>query len=72
MGVGEYDVIEDSYKDIPVNYYVEKKYEPLAREIFGLTPEMIGFFEKKLGVDYPWNKYSQIVARDYVSGDGKY
>ena len=68
MGVGEYDVIEDSYKDIPVNYYVEKKYAPLAREIFGLTPEMIGFFEKKLGVDYPWNKYSQIVARDYVSG----
>lgn len=68
MGVGEYEVIEDSYKNIPVNYYVEKKYAPLAREIFGLTPEMIGFFENKLGVDYPWNKYSQIVARDYISG----
>ncbi len=68
MGVGEYEVIEDSYKNIPVNYYVEKKYASLAREIFGLTPEMIGFFENKLGVNYPWNKYSQIVAREYVSG----
>ena len=68
MGVGEYEVIEDSYKNIPVNYYVEKKYAPIAKEIFGHTPEMIGFFESKLGVDYPWNKYSQIVARDYVSG----
>jgi aminopeptidase N len=68
MGVGEYEVIEDSYKNIPVNYYVEKKYASLAREIFGLTPEMIGFFETKLGVNYPWNKYSQIVAREYVSG----
>ncbi len=68
MGIGEYKVIEDVYKNIPVNYYVEKKYASLAREIFGLTPEMIGFFENKLGVSYPWNKYSQIVARDYVSG----
>ena len=68
MGVGEYEVIQDSYKNIPVNYYVEKKYASLARKIFGLTPEMIGFFENKLGVDYPWNKYSQLVARDYVSG----
>ena len=68
MGIGEYEVIEDIYKNIPVNYYVEKKYASLAKEIFGLTPEMIGFFENKLGVKYPWSKYSQIVARDYVSG----
>jgi aminopeptidase N len=68
MGVGEYEIIEDSYNNIPVNYYVEKKYASLAKDIFGLTPEMIGFFEDKLGVAYPWNKYSQIVARDYVSG----
>ncbi|MFY0630949.1 MAG: M1 family metallopeptidase [Flavobacteriaceae bacterium] len=68
MGVGEYEIIKDSYKNIPVNYYVEKEYAPYAKEIFGMTPEMIGFFSEKLGVEYPWNKYSQIVARDYVSG----
>ena len=28
----------------------------------------MGFFSEKLGVEYPWNKYSQIVGRDYVSG----
>jgi aminopeptidase N len=68
MGIGEYEVIEDSYKNIPVNYYVEKEYAPYAKDIFGLTPEMIGFFSNVLGVEYPWNKYSQIVGRDYVSG----
>ena len=68
MGIGEYEIIEDSYKNIPINYYVEKKYADVAKDIFGLTPEMMGFFSEKLGVDYPWNKYSQIVARDYVSG----
>jgi len=68
MGIGEYEVIKDSYKNIPVDYYVEKEYAPYAKDIFGLTPEMIGFFSDILGVDYPWNKYSQIVGRDYVSG----
>ena len=68
MGIGEYEIIKDSYKNIPVNYYVEKEYAPYAKDIFGLTPEMIGFFADKLGVEYPWNKYSQIVGRDYVSG----
>ncbi len=68
MGVGEYEIIKDSYKNIPVNYYVEKEYAPYAKAIFGLTPEMMGFFSDKLGVEYPWNKYDQIVGRDYVSG----
>lgn len=68
MGIGEFEIVKDSYKNIDVDYYVEKEYVPYAKAIFGLTPEMIGFFENKLGVDYPWNKYSQIVVRDYVSG----
>lgn len=68
MGIGEFEIIKDSYKNIAVDYYVEKEYAPHAKAIFGLTPEMIGFFESKLGVAYPWVKYSQMVVRDYVSG----
>jgi aminopeptidase N len=68
MGIGEFEIVKDSYKNMAVDYYVEKEYAPYAKAIFGLTPEMIGFFEKKLGVDYPWVKYSQMVVRDYVSG----
>jgi len=68
MAVGEYSIIKDSYKGKEVSYYVEKEYAPVARKIFGLTPEMIGFFSKLTGVDYPWPKYAQITARDYISG----
>ena len=32
------------------------------------TPEMIAFYSKTLGVDYPWAKYAQMTGRDYVSG----
>jgi aminopeptidase N len=68
MGVGDYAVVKDSYKGKEVSYYVEKEYGPVARKIFGNTPEMIAFFSKVLGVEYPWVKYAQITARDYVSG----
>jgi aminopeptidase N len=68
MAVGDFAIIKDHYKDKPVNYYVEKAYAPYAQKIFGNTPEMIAFYSKVLGIDYPWPKYSQIVVRDYVSG----
>jgi aminopeptidase N len=68
MAAGEYSIVKDKYKGKEVSYYVEKEYAPVARKIFGLTPEMISFFSKITGVDYPWQKYSQIVVRDYVSG----
>ena len=68
MGVGDYAIVKDSYKNIPVNYYVEKEYAPVAKKIFGETPGMIGFFSKILDYPYAWPKYDQIVGREYVSG----
>ncbi len=68
MGVGDFSIVKDRYKNKEVAYYVEKEYEKVARGIFGNTPEMMQFFSKKLGVEYPWSKYAQIVGRDYVSG----
>ncbi|PJJ58817.1 M1 family metallopeptidase [Hymenobacter chitinivorans] len=68
MAVGDFKVYEDKWRDKPVTYYLEPKYAPFAKQIFGDTPEMMEFFSKRLGVDFPWNKYAQIVARDYVSG----
>jgi len=68
MGVGDYKIIKDSYKGKEVSYYVEPEQAPYARGVFGLTPEMIKFYSDRLGIDYPWQKYNQIVGRDYVSG----
>jgi len=68
MGVGDYAIIKDAYKGKEVSYYVEKPYASVARKIFGGTPEMIAFYSRITGVDFPWAKYSQITGRDYVSG----
>jgi len=68
LGVGEYAVIKDAWKGKEVNYYVEPAYASVAKKIFGNTPEMMSFFSKITGVDYPWVKYSQITGREYVAG----
>ena len=69
MGVGDFAIIKGTpYNGKVVDYYVEKDQAPFAKGVFGNTTEMIGFFSKILGVEYPWQKYSQIVGRDYVSG----
>lgn len=68
MGIGDFAVIKDQWKNKKVDYYVEHEYADFAKEIFGMTPEMISFFSEKFGYEYPWDKYAQMVVRDYVSG----
>jgi aminopeptidase N len=68
LAIGDFGRVEAKWKEIPLGYYVEKGFEKGAAKVFENTPEMIGFFEEKLGVDFPWPKYDQIVVRDFVSG----
>lgn len=68
MAIGDFAIIKDTWKNKEVSYYVEHKYAPYAKQIFGNTPEMLTFFSNKLGVEFPWQKYNQVVVRDYVSG----
>ena len=68
MAVGDFRVYHDHWHNMPVDYYLEPQYAPYARDIFGATPEIIDFFSKTLHYDFPWNKYAQIVVRDYASG----
>ncbi|MBF7090246.1 M1 family metallopeptidase [Flavobacterium sp. ALJ2] len=68
IAVGDFKIYKDSYNGKEVSYYLEPKYAPYAKQIFGKTPDMMNFYSKMLDVEYPWVKYAQVVARDYVSG----
>lgn len=68
FAIGKFSIVKDEWKGKDVSYYVEPAYAPYARKMFNNTPEMIDYFSKVTGVPYPWNKYSQVVVRDYVSG----
>jgi aminopeptidase N len=68
MAIGEFDVVKEDLNGKEVSYYLEKNYSPYAREIFAHTKDMIAFYSNRLGVEYPWDKYAQVVVHDYVSG----
>ncbi len=72
LAVGDYKIIKDSWKngsnELLVDYYMEEEYAPYAKDIFGNTPEMLSFYSEVLGYPYPWDKYSQVIVRDFVSG----
>jgi len=68
MAAGPFTIIHDTWKGKNVDYYVDPKYAPYAKDIFGRTPQMIECFSKLLHFPYAWNKYDQVVAHDYVSG----
>ncbi len=68
MAISNFKIVKDKWRNKEVSYYVDPEYEKYAKMIFGNTPEMIEFFSKKLGVDFAWEKYAQVVVHDYVSG----
>ncbi len=68
LAIGEFAVVSEKWQGMLLEYYVEPEYEKDAKAIFSNTPEMLTFFSDYVGVKYPWQKYSQVVVRDYVSG----
>jgi|HubBroStandDraft_1064217.scaffolds.fasta_scaffold07179_2 aminopeptidase N len=53
---------------IPLAYLVPKGRESDVARTFGNTARMIAHFGRVTGVEYPWNKYAQIVVADFVFG----
>ncbi|MCC5946457.1 MAG: M1 family metallopeptidase [Bernardetiaceae bacterium] len=53
---------------LPLSYYVEPEYAEVAEAVFAETPQMIDYFSELLDFPFPWDKYAQVVVRDFVSG----
>ncbi|MEQ9297943.1 MAG: M1 family metallopeptidase [Cyclobacteriaceae bacterium] len=68
LAIGDFTVVEDAYGSIPLEYWVEDEYKESAKDIFENTPEMLAYFSELFGYPYPWDKYAQVVVRDFVSG----
>jgi len=65
---GEFTEVKDSWRDIPVTYYAPNGRGDRLSINYSRTPAMIGLFSRKLGVDYPWEKYSQAMVDEFVAG----
>jgi aminopeptidase N len=65
---GEFEEVKDSWRGKPVTYYAPKGRGERLKINYARTPQMMELFSKKLGVDYAWEKYSQVMVDDFVAG----
>jgi len=60
--------LADTWRGIPVEYYVYAADSSRARRLFGVTPDMIEVYSRLTGVRYPWAKYAQTTVADFFGG----
>jgi len=66
--VGNYTKVSDSYKNIPLGFYMYPGTESLAQKKYGKTKEMMRVFEELTGFPFPYNKYDQTIVGNFNFG----
>ncbi len=66
--VGNYIKVGDSYKNIPLGFFMYPGTEALAQRKYGKTKEMMRVYEELTGVNFPYNKYDQTIVAKFSFG----
>jgi len=65
---GKFEKLESKHRNIPLAFYTTPSNIQYAQNSFERTAEMMDFFERETGVNFPWNQYYQVCVRDFVAG----
>jgi aminopeptidase N len=65
--IGKYEKFEEKYKNIPLGYYIYPSRKDLFNKSFDMTKNAFVIFEDLLGIEYPFNKYDQVMAGGFDS-----
>jgi aminopeptidase N len=65
---GHLKKVEDMHRNIPLALYTPASQVEQAIHSFKDTKDMMEFFEKEIGVPYPWAKYYQVCVDDFGWG----
>lgn len=69
LGIGNYDIKQtQSASGVPLHLYYYPDWKNRVEPTFKYSEAMIDFYEKEIGVKYPWESYSQIPVQDYMFG----
>ncbi len=66
--VGDYEEILLGDDPVPMPAYVPRGKRAIAERAFGRTAAMVRHFSERFGVDYPYEKYAQVVVQDFIFG----
>ena len=66
--VGKFAVERETWRGKPVTYYVPPDRRDDIERSFGDTTRMLDLFSDRIGVEYPWEKYAQVVVEQFTWG----
>jgi aminopeptidase N len=65
---GPYEIGEERWGRMPVQYWVPEGLLPMGLASFGGTNRIIDFYSKQLGVPYPYAKFAQSAVPQFMFG----
>jgi len=68
MVIGKYDIVKIPHRSVPMQVWVPQGLGHLVQGTYGRTGEMIDMFERRLGIAYPWDRYDQLLVKNFGSG----
>ncbi|MCA9243642.1 MAG: HEAT repeat domain-containing protein [Phycisphaerales bacterium] len=60
--LGDFDLVTQTWREKPVEYWVPAGQAEGAIRTFGRTPDMLEYFSRQLDFEYPYEKYAQAVC----------
>ena len=69
LGIGDYAILDTKSKSgVPLHLYYYPEWKDRVPVTYQYSEQMIDFFEKEIGVNYPWPSYSQIPVQEFMYG----
>jgi aminopeptidase N len=68
LAAGHFHKIEDKAGNLPLAMLVPPSNQAQAANAFADTRKIIEFFQKEIGVPFPWDKYYQVYCHDFIAG----
>ncbi len=65
---GYFQSVEDKHNDTPLALYVPPSDITEAGNSFRDTRDIMDFYERDIGVPFPWVKYYQVMVQDFMEG----
>ncbi|MDP6796046.1 MAG: M1 family metallopeptidase, partial [Verrucomicrobiota bacterium] len=65
---GHFKRLEDKHGDLSMSFWTAPSDFANAANSFRYTKECMEYFEKEIGVPYPWAKYDQVTVQDFHWG----
>ncbi|MEM7228974.1 MAG: M1 family aminopeptidase [Planctomycetota bacterium] len=66
--IGEFDIVDLPHDSVPMKVWVPKGLAHQVMPTYGNTAPMIDLFERRLGVAYPYDRYDQLVVKNFGAG----